>query len=61
MDIPGVPMPDYYAGQAVTWGIMDGTSIGYIYGLLWAWDAETEFYNAVDSLMHQSETRWAST
>ena len=56
MDIPGVPMPDYWAGQAVSWGIVDGTSIGYIYGLLWGWDAETEFYNAVDSLMNHSTT-----
>ena len=56
MDIPGVPKPDYNAQQLVTFGIIDGTQIGYIYGWGWFWDAENEFYNAVDSIMNNYQT-----
>jgi len=56
LPVPGIPMPDVYNSQAVSWGIVDSTFIGYIYGLLWGWDAETEWYNAIDSIMHENET-----
>jgi len=56
MDIPGVPKPDIFSEQIVSWGIIDGTQIGYIYSQGWAWNAETEFFNAVDSLMRVHET-----
>jgi hypothetical protein len=56
MDIPGVPKPNYNAQQLVTFGIIDGTRIGYIYGWGWFWDAENEFYNAVNAIMNDSTT-----
>jgi len=31
MDIPGVTIPDYLADERISWGIVDGTNIGYIY------------------------------
>jgi len=56
LDIPGVTIPDYGAEELFSFGIIEGTQIGYIYGLGWFWDAENEFYNAVDSLMNYYET-----
>ena len=56
MDIPGVPMPDYGNEQLFSYGIIDGTQIGYIYGLGWFWDAENEFHDAVEDLMNNYET-----
>lgn len=50
MDIPGVPMPDLSDSQAVSYGIVNGTQIGYIYGWLWWYDAENEFYEALYNL-----------
>ncbi len=51
MDIPGVPKPNYSAGQYVSYGIVQGTNIGYIYGIQWTGNAGQEFYNAVQALM----------
>jgi hypothetical protein len=56
MDVPGVPMPDLAAGERVTLGIIDGTQIGYIYVMSWAGNVESEFYNALSSLMNEYET-----
>lgn len=56
LSIPGVPMPDYYNEELFSYGIIDGTSIGYIYGWGWFWDAEEEFYDAVYAIMHDFET-----
>lgn len=50
VDIPGVPMPDLSDSQAVSYGIVSGTQIGYIYGWLWWYDAENEFYEALYNL-----------
>ena len=43
----------------ISWGIVEGTNIGYIYAVSWwGWDdyaylkVAEQFYNAVDSLMH---------
>ena len=53
MDIPGVPMPDLSRGSLVSWGIIDGTSIGYVY-CLGFWDSVLdEWDGAIDSLMNQ--------
>ncbi|UCC79684.1 MAG: T9SS type A sorting domain-containing protein, partial [Candidatus Zixiibacteriota bacterium] len=56
LDIPGVPMPDYYAGQRASYGIVEGTQIGYIYVIAWIGNAEQEFYNAVYDLMYNHNT-----
>jgi len=31
IEIPGIPFPDYYNEEHITYGIMEGTNIGYIY------------------------------
>ncbi|MFC2119188.1 S41 family peptidase [Bacteroidota bacterium] len=62
--IPGVPMPDYLDEDYISWGIVDGTKIGYIYIGSWnydgyrgrQWGIGEKFYNAVDSLMFHNET-----
>ena len=56
MDITGVPKPNYSAGPIVTYGIIEGTAIGYIYAWGWARNAEQEFYNAVEKLMFDHQT-----
>lgn len=64
LKIPGVPMPDYLNEDYVSWGIVKGTQIGYIYVGAWFWDGynsknygiSEKFYNAVDSLMYFYET-----
>ena len=56
LDIPGVTMPDYGNEELFSFGVIEGTQIGYIYGYGWFWDAENEFYNAVDSIMNYYET-----
>lgn len=50
MDIPGVPKP--VNPEVVSYGIIQGTNIGYIYGWGWYYNAEAEFYNAVQNLMN---------
>jgi hypothetical protein len=54
MVIPGVPKPDINAGQYVSYGIVQGTNIGYIYGIQWSGNAGQQFYNAVQALMGTS-------
>jgi len=56
MEISGVTMPDLNNNELFTYGIIDGTQIGYIYGLGWFWEAEQEFYEAVYALMYDYET-----
>lgn len=51
MDISGVPKPDYYAGQYVSYGIVQGTNTGYIYCWQWTGNAGQQFYQAVQALM----------
>jgi hypothetical protein len=56
MPINGVPFPDISTNTMVSWGIVQGTNVGYIY--VWDWDAgssgqsEILFEQAVDELMH---------
>jgi len=52
MDIPGVPMPNWGDTQSVSYGIVSGTQVGYIYGWLWQFNAEHEFYKALDTLIN---------
>ena len=52
ISIPGVPFPDYFNGQLVSYGIIENTNIGYIY-LYSEWpqaESELQFFQAVDSL-----------
>jgi len=50
MDIPGVPKPGYYGSDYVRWGIVDGTTIGYIYVWGWLGNAVNDFSEAVYQL-----------
>ena len=50
MDIPGVPMPDTSTLQAVSYGVVSGTHIGYIYVWRWLDNAQSEFLDAVSAL-----------
>ncbi len=69
LPIPGVPWFNVNTGNIqfvsqlgdyVSWGIIDGTQVGYIYvGALtsdWQPNLSTEFFNAADSLMHHFDT-----
>jgi hypothetical protein len=56
MPINGVPFPDLSANKLLSWGVVQGTNIGYIYA--WDWGQEYSgptailFEQAVDELMH---------
>ena len=54
LPVPGVPMPDYMNGNYVSWGVVEGTDIGYIY--VWTWWDGAAFLEAVTSLMYEHET-----
>jgi len=58
LDIPGVARPDFYDSQFVSWGIIEGTTIGYIYVIGWdsPENAGAQWYNAIDSLVNHSQT-----
>ncbi|MCI0695083.1 S41 family peptidase [candidate division KSB1 bacterium] len=57
LPVPGVPMPDREKNRYLTWGIVEGTNIGYVY--VWSWirgNPSQDFFNAIDSLMHVYKT-----
>ncbi len=56
MDIPGIPKPDIFAGDEVSWGVLPGTQIGYIY--TWGWSEQTgaDFTAAVKALTQDRDT-----
>ncbi len=60
LDVPGVEWPNIFQDDNVSWGIIDGTQIGYIYVTAWTFDPiyqiSQQFYNAIDSLMHHNIT-----
>jgi hypothetical protein len=60
LPVPGVHMPNVFEDDFVSWGIIEGTQIGYIYVAAWDPDPQyqisIQFYNAIDSLMHHNET-----
>jgi hypothetical protein len=60
LPVLGVEMPDFVNEDYITWGVIDGTRIGYIYVASWAWQDEYEiseqWYEALDELMHHHET-----
>jgi hypothetical protein len=60
LPVPGVEMPDFWEEDYVTWGIVDGTSIGYIYVASWSWldrhQISEQFRDAVWELMTNHDT-----
>jgi hypothetical protein len=60
LPIPGVPQPNIAQNEYVSWGIVDGTQIGYVYVASWNGDPQygiaQKAYNAVDSIMHHIST-----
>jgi Peptidase family S41 len=55
LDIPGVSMP-VYGRSWVTWGIVEGTNVGYIYVWGWTGDAGVQFERAVRELTQVEAT-----
>lgn len=56
MDVPGVPKPNYNGQELFSYGLVEGTNIGYIYGWGWFWDAQAEFLEAVSTVMNDYDT-----
>ena len=60
MPIPGVPMPDHSKIDVswITWGVIEGTQIGYIYVSSWVWQDgdDIAFTHAVNSLIDLQTT-----
>jgi hypothetical protein len=60
LPVPGVEMPDFIAEDYITWGVVEGTQIGYIYVASWHWEDQyrisEQWYEAVDELMHHHDT-----
>jgi hypothetical protein len=54
IDVAGVPMPSTGSTLSVSYGIVSGTRIGYIYGWRWGYNAAAEFYNAVSALINDT-------
>ncbi len=60
LPVPGVEMPDLVNQDYITYGVIDGSQIGYIYVASWHWDDEyrisEQWYEALDDLMHHHAT-----
>jgi len=60
LNVPGVEWPNIFQDDYVSWGVVEGTSIGYIYVTAWTYDPiyqiSQQFYDAIDSLMHHHVT-----
>jgi len=58
LPIPGIDFPDVYNEDFVSWGIIEGTTIGYI--CVWSWfpdmDVSEQFFDAVYNQMYNYET-----
>lgn len=50
LDVPGVPMPRWWLDEYHSWGVVEGTRIGYIYSWGWLDGAEEAFAEAVYQL-----------
>ena len=58
LPVPGVPKPNYLgSGDTVSWGIVEGTQVGYVYARAWINDAGVQFRDAVRDLLTQHDTR----
>ncbi|MFA5831872.1 MAG: S41 family peptidase [Bacteroidota bacterium] len=51
--VPGIRMPDILNGENCTWGIVQGTTIGYIYACDWS-TVSTKFSQAVSELKNKT-------
>jgi hypothetical protein len=51
MDIPGVQMPSPDSTPSVSYSNVSGTLIGYIYCWRWQYHSQSEFYNAINTLL----------
>jgi hypothetical protein len=60
LPVPGVEMPDFVGADWITYGMIEGTRIGYIYVASWHWEDQyrisEQWYEAIDELMHHHET-----
>ena len=55
MPIPTIKHPEVFQDQVVTWGILPGTRVGYIYVYGWFSDAEDKFNEAILSLATEDQ------
>ena len=60
LEIPGIPQPDFPGTDHITWGVIDGINIGYIYAGSWEWregyHVSEDFYDAVYNLQVLNNT-----
>jgi hypothetical protein len=60
LPVPGVPLPDMWAEDYVTFGVVEGTQIGYVYVASWSWEEQhrisEQFSHAISSLMLEHDT-----
>jgi hypothetical protein len=60
LPVPGVEMPDFWNEDFISWGMVEGTDIGYIYIQSWSWEDQhqisEQFYDAVHALMFDYDT-----
>ncbi len=60
IQVPGVALPNYFGNDRITFGIMTGTNIGYIYASSWSFNStlniSNDFRNAIDHFVNQVET-----
>jgi hypothetical protein len=56
LDVPGVPKPNLFTGNFVTWGLVPGTRIGYIFGWGWTGNAGVAFEQAIRDLTQVQQT-----
>jgi len=58
--VPGVPMPHFPSQDYISWGVVEGTRIGYVYVASWHWEDQyqisEQWYEAIDELMHHHDT-----
>jgi hypothetical protein len=52
MPIPGIPMPNFFNGEAVKWGIIENTSIGYVYVYDWQYESSIALKSALNDLIN---------
>jgi hypothetical protein len=49
--VPGVRMPEYGNNEFVTWGVVENTSVGYVYAYSWHDEAAGPFASAINDLV----------